>query len=711
MKKGNNTISSVFKGGQVIDKIMKGTLKVYESWKNLIASGVPPLTLTKCKGKGKLPSEYQQVEYIEGTGTQYFEIDYIATGDTISQGKYQITNTQSGKMLFGSRQSSSQNFYGFNWGGGLPYKYYNSYGSGVLTNVNIDDGVHTFKKDKGYLYRDGVLINSTNYKSFTTPSKMIVFGASTAGVIGLQSEARIFNLQFYDDDVLRIDLIPCYRKLDNEIGMYDLVNGVFYSNEGTGTFLKGENLPDGVDLIDYKIEGNSVQEADNLYNQMTFVTGQILIDGVLSTNANYNVSDFLEVKPNTTYISRMLHEYQTQTGSLISCACYDENKNYISNLYQENRMELKTYEYEFTIPSNAKYIRVSYRVSDTDIDFCQKTPTPEAPVEVESVGEYDETTGKYKIPVKISGKNFVPYPYQQTTKTVDGITFTDNGDGTITANGTAGANAVFYCHQWSDADVPAGTYHFRGQPLNYTDENGNRIANVSVALRKDGVKLVDTGDYGKGQTFTIDGADHIYIGIRINSGMTAENLTFKPQLELGTFSTEYEPYVEPITTNIYLNEPLRKIGDYADYIDFENQKVVRNIEKRSCGELEWYQHATYKYIYVFNSARIQAGTNPMSEVFNSTLYQPADSIKNMTTNFCIKAHVTSSATYVSDSVHTTEEEFIEFVKDKTIYYPLKTPIEETIELPNIPTFKGTTIIDVDTEVSPDAIEITYKGRE
>ena len=35
---------------------------------------------------------------------------------------------------------------------------------------------------------------------------------------------------------------------------------------------------------------------------------------------------------------------------------------------------------------------------------------------------------------------------------------------------------------------------------------------------------------------------------------------------------------EPVITNIYLNEPLRKIGDYTDYIDFENKKIVRNVE-------------------------------------------------------------------------------------------------------------------------------------
>ncbi|MBO5725586.1 MAG: hypothetical protein J6S00_00815, partial [Clostridia bacterium] len=31
--------------------------------------------------------------------------------------------------------------------------------------------------------------------------------------------------------------------------------------------------------------------------------------------------------------------------------------------------------------------------------FQDGTPTPDTPIEVESVGEYDETTGKYKIPI------------------------------------------------------------------------------------------------------------------------------------------------------------------------------------------------------------------------------------------------------------------------------------------------------------------------
>lgn len=71
---------------------------------------------------------------------------------------------------------------------------------------------------------------------------------------------------------------------------------------------------------------------------------------------------------------------------------------------------------------------------------------------------FNRITARYNIQVEIGttvteytpyvasfaeGENIIPYPYVETTKTEDGITFTDNGDGSLTLNGTAGENAYF----------------------------------------------------------------------------------------------------------------------------------------------------------------------------------------------------------------------------------------------------------------------------
>ena len=66
-------------------------------------------------------------------------------------------------------------------------------------------------------------------------------------------------------------------------------------------------------------------------------------------------------------------------------------------------------------------------------------------------------------------------------------------------------------------------------------------------------------------------------GVGATSSMIISNL----QLEEGETATAYEPYHAPITTNIYLDEPLRKIGDYADYIDFKKGKVIRKIGEKT----------------------------------------------------------------------------------------------------------------------------------
>ena len=53
---------------------------------------------------------------------------------------------------------------------------------------------------------------------------------------------KIFALDFFDGNNLAKLLVPCYRKSDSTIGMYDTVNGMFYTNAGTGTFDKGADV-------------------------------------------------------------------------------------------------------------------------------------------------------------------------------------------------------------------------------------------------------------------------------------------------------------------------------------------------------------------------------------------------------------------------------------------------------------------------------------
>ena len=55
-------------------------------------------------------------------------------------------------------------------------------------------------------------------------------------------KARIYKFDISENAVLVRSYIPCYRKSDNVIGMYDLINDVFHTNSGSGKFIYGIDM-------------------------------------------------------------------------------------------------------------------------------------------------------------------------------------------------------------------------------------------------------------------------------------------------------------------------------------------------------------------------------------------------------------------------------------------------------------------------------------
>ena len=58
------------------------------------------------------------------------------------------------------------------------------------------------------------------------------------------SKIKLYSCKIYNSyNILVRNFIPCYRKSDNVIGLYDTYTQTFYVNNGTGTFIKGNNTP------------------------------------------------------------------------------------------------------------------------------------------------------------------------------------------------------------------------------------------------------------------------------------------------------------------------------------------------------------------------------------------------------------------------------------------------------------------------------------
>ena len=108
-------------------------------------------------------------------------------------------------------------------------------------------GKHRVELSKNGLYLDGAKLNFTAGTSMAN-ANLILFRALNDNRVFL---GKIYSTKVYDDNILIRDLVPCYRKSDNVIGMLDLVNNVFYTNAGSGKFLKGNSV-NNYDYIKYK---------------------------------------------------------------------------------------------------------------------------------------------------------------------------------------------------------------------------------------------------------------------------------------------------------------------------------------------------------------------------------------------------------------------------------------------------------------------------
>ena len=141
----------------------------------------------------------------------------------------------------------------------------------------------------------------------------------------------------------------------------------------------------------------------------------------------------------------------------------------------------------------------------------------------------------HEMGVKIRSKNLIPYPYTDTTKTISGVTFTVNSDGSVTASGTATAQSYFKLQQ--SFSLKKRQYFFSGCPT------GGAGSTYSLYLSNTDYTFYKA-DIGNGISINSEDDKTVSIVINITKDTTVENLVFKPQLELGTTATEYELYKE-----------------------------------------------------------------------------------------------------------------------------------------------------------------------
>lgn len=189
--------------------------------------------------KSRLPSAYQEVEYLDSSGTQY-----IDTGETYIYG-YKVN------IEILDRQYNSDRGY-LGWWNNLSQNNIQTYRGNLIIARGTNNANYLSISEifNGEIIVDGLNISASDYSysaNVIPPDVDIsftLFGYNRiSGEVNCLGKSRIRSAIFFNENHNTThNFIPCYRRGDNKPGMYDIVSNTFYTNAGTGEFTVGPDV-------------------------------------------------------------------------------------------------------------------------------------------------------------------------------------------------------------------------------------------------------------------------------------------------------------------------------------------------------------------------------------------------------------------------------------------------------------------------------------
>ncbi len=170
-----------------------------------------------------LPADYTRLEYLESTGGQYIDTGvYVDSMDINGTIDFQYTQDTANTWLAGAAALTGANLYGTETGIYYEKTFYTGLGAVYSQTDTTQRTTATFSVVIDIPYKNFYIFARNFYSD----------GADGASV-------RIYSAKIYDGNTLLRDFIPARRNTDGALGMYDAVNNVFYTNDGTDSFGAG----------------------------------------------------------------------------------------------------------------------------------------------------------------------------------------------------------------------------------------------------------------------------------------------------------------------------------------------------------------------------------------------------------------------------------------------------------------------------------------
>lgn len=200
-------------------------------------------------------SKYQNVDYIESNGTQIIDLMYMPKTTTKIEvelsfdGTFSNTSPTAFIGVYDGDNVFTVNFGGASYQENILYPWVDKSNASGATSymINITNEI---RNNRNLLtLQSGLFEYSTVSKTIATKTEnmtksLCVFGRNYNDEyqpFGAY-KMKVYTLKIYEGNDLIRNLIPCYREYDDEPGLYDTINKIFYPNIRTGRFRVGNKI-------------------------------------------------------------------------------------------------------------------------------------------------------------------------------------------------------------------------------------------------------------------------------------------------------------------------------------------------------------------------------------------------------------------------------------------------------------------------------------
>lgn len=195
--------------------------------------------------KVSLPSGYTPVEYIESSGTQWIDTGFTPDSNTRIVADIETTTTKpsANKWVFGCRSASAtQRFELVYIASASAFRFYFNSAYNAFSGVSLGRLIIDISQSAATI--NGVSVTPTA-GTFDGAGSLFICSCNSSSVSSEAFSQKVRSFKIYDNGTLVRDFVPC-KNSGGVAGLYDAVNGVFYTDAAGGTFVAGSDISGGV---------------------------------------------------------------------------------------------------------------------------------------------------------------------------------------------------------------------------------------------------------------------------------------------------------------------------------------------------------------------------------------------------------------------------------------------------------------------------------